>query len=53
MAVLAGLGAQIVPTDPVPTLGWMALIVGLFAVSAVVHVYQSRQFRLGEMDTPP
>jgi hypothetical protein len=52
-AVLAGLWTEIVPTDPIPTLGWATLLVGLFAVSAAVQVYQSRQFRLGEMDEPP
>lgn len=51
--VIAGLWAEVVPTDPVPTLGWATMLVVLFAVSAVVHVYQSRQFRLGEMETPP
>jgi hypothetical protein len=51
--VLAGLWTEVIPTDPIPTLGWAGLLVALFAVSAVVHVYQSRKFRLGEMDTPP
>lgn len=52
-AVLAGLWVGLVPTDPIPTLGWAALILALIAISAVVHVYQSRRYRLGEMETPP
>lgn len=51
--VLAGLWLEFVPTGAVSTLAWATLLVGLFAVSAVVHVYQNRQYRLGEMDTPP
>ena len=51
--LLGGLWAGVVPTDPVSTLGWAALLVGLFAASAVVHVYQNRKYRLGEMETPP
>jgi hypothetical protein len=50
--VLGGVLTGLVPTDPVPTLGWAALILTLFAVSAVYHVYQSRNYRLGEMETP-
>jgi len=52
-AVLGGLWAGVVPTDPVPVLGWATLVVGLVAASAVVHVYQSRKYRLGEMEKPP
>ena len=51
--VLAGLWTEVVPTDPIPVVGWSTLLVGLYAVSAVVHVYQSRKFRLGEMEEPP
>lgn len=51
--VVAGLWIGLVPTDVVPTIGWTTLLVGLFAVSAAVHVYQSRRFRLGEMEKPP
>jgi len=50
--VLGGVQTGLVPTDPVSTLGWAALILTLFAVSAVYHVYQSRNYRLGEMETP-
>lgn len=52
-AVLGGVWAGILPTEPLSTLGWAALLVGLFAVSAAVHVFQSRKYRLGEMDKPP
>lgn len=53
LAVLGGIRAGVLPTETVPTLAWATLLVGLFAVSAAVHVYQSRKFRLGEMETPP
>ncbi|PSP98796.1 hypothetical protein BRC89_06480 [Halobacteriales archaeon QS_4_70_19] len=52
-AVLAGLWSGVVPTDPAPTLGWAALVLGLFAVSAAVHTYQNRKYRLGELEEPP
>ena len=52
-AVLGGLWAGIVPTETVSTLVWATLLVALFAVSSLVHVYQNRKYRLGEMDTPP
>jgi hypothetical protein len=52
-AVFAGLWSGVVPTDPAPTLGWAALVLGLFAVSAAVHTYQNRKYRLGEMEGPP
>ena len=50
--VLAGVAAGVLPTDPVPAVGWAAIVVGLFAVSAAVHLRESRQFRLGD-DGPP
>jgi hypothetical protein len=50
--VLGGLWAGVVPTEPVSTLLWATMLVGLFAVSAVVHVYQNRKYRLGEMERP-
>jgi hypothetical protein len=52
-AVLAGLWADVVPTSPVPVLGWAALLFGIVAVSAVVHTYQNRKYRLGEREKPP
>lgn len=51
--VLAGVWFDILPTDPVPALGWAFLVVGVFACSAAVHAYTSNQYRLGEMDRPP
>lgn len=53
VAILAGLWTEFIPPDPIPTLGWVAIVIGLFAISAIVHTYQSRRFRLGEMETPP
>ena len=51
--VLGGLWTGIVPTETVTTLVWATLLVSMFAVSSLVHVYQNRKYRLGEMDTPP
>jgi hypothetical protein len=51
--VMAGLWLEVVPTETVPELGWATLVFALFAVSAVVHVVQSRRMRLGEMERPP
>ncbi|ELY45008.1 DUF7344 domain-containing protein [Natronorubrum sulfidifaciens] len=51
--VMAGLWLEWVPTGTVPELGWATLVFALFAVSAVVHVAQSRRMRLGEMEKPP
>jgi len=52
-AVLSGVWLEILPTETVPELGWAAIIVGVFAVSAAVHVYQSRRNKLGTMERPP
>ena len=43
---------EILPTETVPTIGWATIVVLAFAISAAVHTYSSRQFRLGEMDEP-
>ncbi|QFU82452.1 DUF7344 domain-containing protein [Natronorubrum aibiense] len=51
--VMAALWLEVVPTETIPELGWATLVFALFAVSAVVHVVQSRQMRLGEMERPP
>nr|WP_238717353.1 hypothetical protein [Natronorubrum halophilum] len=51
--VMAGLWLEVVPIGTVPELGWATLVFALFAVSAVVHVAQSRRMRLGEMERPP
>ncbi|UTF54407.1 DUF7344 domain-containing protein [Natronosalvus rutilus] len=51
-AVMAGLWFEVVPTETVPTLGWATAVVGLFAVSAVVHVLENRRNRLGEGERP-
>ena len=52
-AVLGGLWFGILPTETVTTIVWATLLVSMFAVSSLVHVYQNRKYRLGEMDTPP
>jgi len=51
--VLGGVWLEILPTETIPTVGWAALVVLSFAVSAVVHVYQNRRYRLGELEAPP
>lgn len=51
--VMTALWLEVVPTETIPELGWATLVFALFAVSAVVHVVQSRQMRLGEMEKPP
>ncbi|ADB62368.1 hypothetical protein Htur_3506 [Haloterrigena turkmenica DSM 5511] len=51
--VMGGLWLEVVPTETVSELGWATLVFALFAVSAVVHVVQSRRMRLGEMERPP
>nr|WP_254525441.1 hypothetical protein [Natrinema caseinilyticum] len=51
--VMAGLWLEVVPTETIPELGWATLVFALFAVSAIVHVTQTRRLRLGEMERPP
>lgn len=51
--VMGGLWLEIVPTEAVSELGWATLVFALFAVSAMVHVVQSRRMRLGKMERPP
>ena len=51
--VMAGLWLEVVPTNPIPELGWATLVFALFGISAVVHVVQNRRMRLGEMERPP
>lgn len=51
--VLAGLWTEVIPTESVSALGWATVLVGLFAISAAVHVYQSRKYRLGGEEQPP
>ncbi|WP_312911008.1 DUF7344 domain-containing protein [Natronosalvus caseinilyticus] len=51
-AVMVGLWLEVVPVETVSTLGWATAVVGLFAVSAVVHVLENRQNRLGEGERP-
>ncbi|MCU4926236.1 hypothetical protein OB905_09600 [Halobacteria archaeon AArc-dxtr1] len=51
--VITGLWLEWLPTGTVPDLGWATLIVGLFAISAAIHVWQTRRLRLGEIEQPP
>jgi hypothetical protein len=50
--VVGAVAAGILPTDPLPAVGWAALVVTIFAVSSAYHVYQSQKFRLGEAGPP-
>jgi hypothetical protein len=43
---------DLVPVDA-PDLLWAGLVVAAFAVSAAVHVYRSRQTKLGRTERPP
>ncbi|AGB14966.1 hypothetical protein Halru_0322 [Halovivax ruber XH-70] len=51
--VLAGVWADVVPTETIPPLGWAGLVLGAVTVSAIAHVLTSRRYRLGEMERPP
>ncbi|MDL0124724.1 hypothetical protein PNP85_08540 [Halobacterium salinarum] len=51
--VLGGLSAGVIPTEPIPTLGWVTLVLLLFATSSIVHIVQNRKSRLGEMEQLP
>ena len=52
-AILVGVWLEILPTETVPELGWAALVLGLFAASSIVHLYQNRRHRLGAIERPP
>jgi hypothetical protein len=51
-ALLAAVFFGVFPTS-VPNLAWGGLVVVLFLASALYHVWQSRQMRLGAAETPP
>ena len=51
--VLGAVWLGFLPTETVSALGWATLVLSVFTISSIVHVYQSRKFRLGEVDTPP
>ncbi len=53
VVVLAAVWSGFIPDDPVPPLGWMALILGAFLASAVYHVINNRRYRLGSGEDPP
>lgn len=52
-AVLGGVWAGFLPSEGLSAIGWAALVVGLFAVSAAAHTYTSRRHRLGDKERPP
>lgn len=51
-ALLAAVFFGVFPTS-VSNLAWGGLVVVLFLASALYHVWQSRQMRLGAAETPP
>lgn len=51
--LIGAVWADIIPTEPVPPIGWAALIVGLFLVSAASHWLYNRRHKLGEGVVPP
>jgi hypothetical protein len=53
VVVLGGIWTGFVPTEPVPALGWAAVIVGVFLSSSIAQVIQNRRYRLGDIDEPP
>jgi hypothetical protein len=52
-AAFLGLVAIGVYPDWIPDLAWAGLIVGVFAVSATVHIWRERKSRLGFGGAPP
>ncbi|GAA0720783.1 hypothetical protein J2744_001644 [Halorubrum trapanicum] len=53
VVVLGGVWIGFVPTEPVPELGWAAIVVAVFLASSVAQVIQNRRYRLGDIDEPP
>lgn len=53
LSMLVAVWTDVIPDDPVPHLAWMGLIVALFLVSSVYHVYHNRRYRLGGTEGPP
>ncbi|PSP83448.1 hypothetical protein BRC83_07100 [Halobacteriales archaeon QS_1_68_17] len=51
-AVLGGVWLDVLPTGVLPAVGWAGIVLAVFAVSAVVHVYQNRKYRLGGTEYP-
>ncbi|THE65213.1 hypothetical protein D8Y22_08345 [Salinadaptatus halalkaliphilus] len=52
LVVMGGLWLEWIPTETIPELGWATLVVALFGVSAVVHVWQNRRLKLGGTERP-
>ncbi|TKX80572.1 hypothetical protein [Halorubrum sp. SD626R] len=53
VVVLGGVWIGFVPTEPIPELGWAAIVLAAFLVSSVAQVIQNRRYRLGDIDEPP
>nr|WP_267636226.1 hypothetical protein [Halovenus rubra] len=51
-ALLASVLMGVFPAS-VPNLAWGGIVVGLFSVSALYHVWESQRMRLGAAETPP
>ena len=58
VSVVAGLLVLAILADffvfgDVPSVAWLGLVVGTFAVSSTVHAYATRQHRIGSSGAPP
>jgi hypothetical protein len=52
-AILAGVWVQAPVFSWLPPLAWSALVVGLFGISAIVHLHHTRSRRVGGGTSPP
>lgn len=50
--VLLLLYLDILPTETLPQLGWIAIILVIFTVSAIIHTLSNREYRLEQLDNP-
>ena len=51
--VLLGLWTEFIPTDTLPVLGWVSLILLVFTLSAVAQTVQNRRHQLDRFEQPP
>lgn len=51
--ILAGLWIEFIPTETLPVLGWVSLILLVFTLSAVAQTLQNRRYQLDRFEKPP
>jgi hypothetical protein len=51
--VIAAVWIGFVPTETVPPMGWAAILLSVFFISAVAQVIQNRRYRLDRLEKPP